>query len=210
MDQIDGLPEGTEGRKIPFELINENPLFGLPKLMHSVRERNIRLSRIHLTLRADWLVRGEPFLRDALRLAGAMGVTIALTSVGFEAFDDDILRNLNKGATLSDNLRAVDLIRRLKTEFGDGWGYLRSEGGNHGFIHPTPWDTPARTARRERLFDRYRLRLDILPRHSTPLIIHHASRLGDWIREIEKREGVRFQRLGAIIAWWQIGDRCYL
>jgi hypothetical protein len=29
---------------------------------------------------------------------------------------------------------------------------------------------------------------DILPEYSTPLIIHHASYLGDWIRQIESRQ----------------------
>ncbi|RLB24990.1 MAG: hypothetical protein DRG73_03035 [Deltaproteobacteria bacterium] len=35
-----------------------------------------------------------------------------------------------------------------------------------------------------------------------PLIIHHASGLGNWIREIETREGVQFKRYGSIIGWW--------
>lgn len=210
LDQIDGLPNGIGGRKIPFELINENPLFGLPKLMAGIAARNTRISRINLTMRADWMLRGERYLREALSLAKQSGVQIALTSMGFEAFDEDLLRNLNKGVTLATNLDTVALIRRLKAEFGEHWGYLHNEGGNHGFIHPTPWDTPQRAARMERIFQTHGLPRDILPAHSTPLIIHHASRLGDWIREIETRENIRFQRYGSIIGWWQIGDRCIL
>lgn len=38
--------------------------------------------------------------------------------------------------------------------------------------------------------------------HSIPLIIHHASVLGDWIRQIEERESHTFKRLGTIIEWW--------
>jgi len=49
----------------------------------------------------------------------------------------------------------------------------------------------------------YGLPNDILPPHSTPLIIHHASGLGDWIREIEQREGLWFKRFGSIIGWWE-------
>jgi len=44
---------------------------------------------------------------------------------------------------------------------------------------------------------------DILPPHSTPLIIHHASGLGRWIREIEGREEIWFKRYGSIIGWWE-------
>jgi len=48
--------------------------------------------------------------------------------------------------------------------------------------------------------------LFILPDHSIPLIIHHASGLGDWIREVEKKEGCRFGRLDSIIEWWDEGE----
>ena len=43
---------------------------------------------------------------------------------------------------------------------------------------------------------------DILPEHSTPLIIHHASYLGDWIRQIESTTGITFSRGGTWIEWW--------
>ena len=35
-----------------------------------------------------------------------------------------------------------------------------------------------------------------------PLIIHHASALGDWIRKAEQAQNRRFTRLGSIIEWW--------
>jgi len=44
---------------------------------------------------------------------------------------------------------------------------------------------------------------DILPDHSIPLIIHHASGLGDWIREVEKREKTQFIRYVSVIGWWK-------
>jgi hypothetical protein len=43
---------------------------------------------------------------------------------------------------------------------------------------------------------------DILPEHSTPLIIHHASYLGDWIRQIESTTSITFSREGTWIEWW--------
>lgn len=210
MEQITGLPEDDRGRKLPFELINENPLPGLDTLLNRLRDQSTAISRIHLTLRADWLVRGEVHLRRALITIGTLNASIILGSVGFESFDDRILRNLNKGITVADNLAAIRLIRQLKHDFPLHFGYLHEEGGNHGFIHPTPWDSGETAARLRAVMARYRLAADILPRHSTPLIIHHGSALGDWIRTMEEKEGVKFERHGSIIAWWQMDERFLL
>ena len=201
--QIDCLPETVDGKKIPFELINENALPGLPRLLTELKERGVRLTQINLTLRADWFLKGERWLREALALAKSMGTRILLASIGFESFDDRILNNLNKGLNVETNLRAIQLMRRIKEEFPDEWGYSRVDGANHGFIHPTPWDTEETWGNIQSIIDRHGLPADILPDHSIPLIIHHASGLGDWIREVEQKEGLRFGRLGSIIEWWR-------
>ena len=203
LSQIDCLPETADGGKIPFEFINENALPSLPPLLTKLRERGVKLTQINLTLRADWFLKGERWLREALALAISMETRILLASIGFESFDDRILNNLNKGLNVGVNLQAIQLMRRLKEEFPDGWGYSRVDGAIHGFIHPTPWDTEKTWANIQQLMDRHDLPLDILPDHSIPLIIHHASGLGDWIREVERREGCRFGRLGSIIEWWE-------
>ena len=207
MEQIQRLPDGEEDRKIPFELINENAAPGLPALLAGVRARGIRLSRVCLTLRADWFVLGEKDLRETLALAGALDIQVLLGSMGFESFDDRILSNLHKGLDAETNLRAVKLMRDLKSEFPRQWAYARQEGAIHGFIHPTPWDTPETESNNARIISLYGLLNDILPEHSVPLIIHHASALGDWAREIEKREDVQFKREGSTIGWWQVGER---
>ncbi len=200
--QIAALPETIDGRKIPFELINENPLPGLPRLLEKVRHQGLQLSRINLTLRADWLLKSQAHLQTSLEMARKTGLRIVLASIGFESFSDTLLRNLNKGLNVATNLAAIDLIRQMKNAHPGELGYLRHEGGNHGFIHPTPWDTPATESELGRVIAGRDLAADILPDHSTPLIIHHASGLGDWIRTIETREQVRLPRIGAIVAWW--------
>ncbi|MGD8227055.1 MAG: hypothetical protein PVH82_12265 [Desulfobacteraceae bacterium] len=205
--QIRCLPERGDGRKIPFELINENPLPSLPRLLGALTEAAISVSQINLIMRADWFLKGEKHLRQALNLARDLGVRILLASVGFESFDDRILDNLNKGLSVEINLRAIRLMRGLKESFPLQWGYSREEGAIHGFIHPTPWDTQETSAKIQKTIDQHGLAVDILPHHSTPLIIHHASRLGDWIREIERRERIQFRRHGSIIEWWRVGER---
>jgi hypothetical protein len=97
---------------------------------------------------------------------------------GFESFDDVILKNLNKGLSVKINIDAIRLIRQLKEEFPHQLGYSSQEGANHGFIHPTPWDTREASVRNQKTISLYGLQNDILPPHSTPLIIHHASGLG--------------------------------
>ncbi len=203
ISQISCLPEDKDGRKIPFELINENPLPGLPRLLREVRKREIRLSQVHLILRSDWFLKGEDRLLEALHIADDMGVYILVSSMGFEAFDDKLLRNFNKGLNVESNLRAIRLMRRLKEQFPEQWGYSKVEGAIHGFIHPTPWDTKETMTGTQKNIAIYGLDRDILPPHSTPLIIHHASTLADWIREVEKREGVHFKRVGSVIGWWE-------
>ena len=208
ISQIGCLPEAEDGRKIPFELINENPLPGLPDLLREVSSRSIKLSQINLTLRADWLITGSRHLRAALEIAGELGNYVFLSSIGFESFDDTILKNLNKGLSAKKNIDAIRHIRQLKEEFPHQLGYATKEGAIHGFIHPTPWDTGETAASIQKNISLYGLQNDILPSHSTPLIIHHASGLGQWIRELERREKLCFKRLGSIIAWWETPRRC--
>jgi len=205
-EQLSCLPTGPDGRRIPFELINESPLFKLPKLFKLAEELAIELSQINLTLRADYLLKGLKVLEDALKIAVKKNVRILLSSIGFESFDDTILKNLNKGVDRKTNLAAVQAIRSLKSRYPAHLGYLKEEDANHGFIHPTPWDTPDISHGINKTISMYQLSLDILPNHSTPLIIHHASGLADWIRQIEVKENMEFQRVGTTIGWWQIKE----
>ena len=207
MSQIECLPEDENGRKIPFELINENPLPTLADLLEEVNFRDIKLSQINLTLRADWLVAGIQHLQKALQIAANLGIYVLLSSIGFESFDDSILKNLNKGVSAANNIDAIRRIRQLKKEFPHHLGYSNKEGAIHGFIHPTPWDTQETESNIQKTIYLYGLQNDILPPHSTPLIIHHASGLGNWIREIERREKLCFKRYGSIIGWWETPQR---
>jgi hypothetical protein len=200
--QLLRLPEHPDGSKVTFELINENPLPKLARILELAEENSIELSQINLTMRADYFLKGLKVLEATLKMAKKNNIRILLASIGFESFEDTILKNLNKGLSRQANLDAIKAIRNLKPKFPYHFGYLKEEGANHGFIHPTPWDSPQISYEINKTISMYQLGLDILPNHSTPLIIHHASGLADWIRQIEVKEDLVFERIGTTIAWW--------
>lgn len=199
--QIEALPE-MDGRKIPFELIDEYPIRSLGRLLESIGTRAVRLSQINLVCRVDDINSRASDLPGILSLAKNQGVSILFSSVGFESFSDRLLRYFSKGITVAEIATCVETLRRLKERFGTFLKYRRDEGANHGFIHPTPWDDAETMREMNTNIFLYRFIEDILPEHSTPLIIHHASYLADWIRQLESLSTVRFNRGGTWIDWW--------
>jgi len=202
LKQIENVPQTDEGRKVPFELINENPFPVLGQLLDVIKQRGMIVSQINLVTRADWLLAGEDKLRRALDKARDMGAVIMMSGVGFESFSDAILRNLNKGYNVETNIAAIRLMRTLKKEYPDDFRYASSDGSIHGFIHPTPWDCADTKREMYRNIQIYRLEDDILPKASVPLIIHHACWLADWARQLEAIEGIKLNRSGSLIEWW--------
>jgi hypothetical protein len=200
--QIRNLPEDAEGRKIPFEIINETPLAGLPRLLSAIQQQGLKVTQINLVTRADWLLAGKEQLITSLKTVQRMDVHLLLSALGFESFSDRILQNLNKGYNVQTNLDAVKFLRELKEDFPEHLLYTTAEGANHGFIHPTPWDSEDTIRELNTNILVYGLGRDVLPQASVPLIIHHACALGDWVRELEAREGLTLKRRGSIIEWW--------
>jgi hypothetical protein len=201
MAQIAGLPE-VDGRKIPFELIDEYPIRSLGKLLEDAGRQEIRLSQINLVCRVDDINAHASDLTEILSLARTQDTKIMFASIGFESFSDRLLQYFCKGITVADIVKAVETLRRLKDEFKSHLLYRRDEGANHGFIRPTPWDDSETLREIDRNIFLHRFVEDILPEHSIPLIIHHASYLGDWIRKIESASGITFSRGGTWIEWW--------
>jgi hypothetical protein len=198
---IAGLPN-LDGRKIAFELIDEYPIRSLGNLLEDTERRGIKLSQINLVCRVDDINGHVSELGEILETARRQNVKIMFSSIGFESFCDRLLQFFCKGITVADIVACVETLRRLKDRFGVHFLYRRDEGANHGFIHPTPWDDPDTAREMDTNIFLYRLSDDILPEHSTPLIIHHASYLGDWIRQIESSANITFGRDGTWIEWW--------
>jgi hypothetical protein len=201
LGQIAGLPE-VDGRKIPFELIDEYPIRSLGKLIEDTERNGIRLSQVNLVCRVDDINGNASELPEILSAARKQNITIMFAAIGFESFSDRLLQYFCKGITMADIVKCVETLRRLKDRFGDTFLYRRDEGANHGFIRPTPWDDGETLQEIDRNIFLYRFFEDILPEHSTPLIIHHASYLGGWIRQIELETGITFSRDGTWIEWW--------
>jgi hypothetical protein len=199
--QIVGLPE-VKGRKIPFELIDEYPIRSLGGLMEETERNEIKLSQINLVCRVDDVRDHASALEEILALAQRQDVKIMFASIGFESFSDRLLQYFCKGINMADIVKCVETLRRLKDRFKSHLLYRRDEGANHGFIRPTPWDDSETILEIDRNIFVHRFFEDILPEHSIPLIIHHASYLGDWIREIELRTNITFSRVGTWIEWW--------
>jgi len=201
MAQIKGLP-GVDGRKIPFELIDEYPIRSLGKLLEDAQRHEIKLSQINLVCRVDDINAHASDLMEILSLARNQDIILMFSSIGFESFCDRLLQYFCKGITVEDIVKCVETLRRLKDRYGSTFLYRREEGANHGFIRPTPWDDSETMQETDRNIFLFRLFEDILPEHSTPLIIHHASYLGDWIRQIESATDITFSREGTWIEWW--------
>lgn len=201
MSQIVGLPE-VDGRKIPFELIDEYPVRSLGRLFEDAQRHAVRLSQINLVCRVDDINTHASDLEEIMSLARRQDVKVMFASIGFESFSDRLLRYFCKGITVADIVKCVETLRRLKDRFGRYFLYRRDEGANHGFIRPTPWDNSETLQEIDTNIFLHRLFDDILPDRSTPLIIHHASYLADWIRQIESTKRVAFSRSGTWIEWW--------
>lgn len=201
MAQIARLPE-FDGRKIPFELIDEYPIRSLGKLLEDTENREIKLSQINLVCRVDDINTHASDLMEILSLARRQDTKIMFASIGFESFSDRLLQYFCKGITVADIVNSVETLRRLKDKFENHLLYRRDEGANHGFIRPTPWDDSETLQEIDRNLFLHRFFEDILPDHSIPLIIHHASYLGDWIRKIESMSDITFSRDGTWVEWW--------
>lgn len=201
LSQIKGLPE-EDGRKVTFELIDEYPILSVRRLLDDVERESMELSQINLVCRVDDINNHKDVLYDVLKVAKDRNLIVMFSSIGFESFSDKILKYFNKGITVNDIVKCVEILRGLKDKFESSFLYRRDEGANHGFIHPTPWDDTETMPEIDRNIVIHRLFEDVLPEHSTPLIIHHASFLGDWIRQIEARTGIQFARDGTWIEWW--------
>ena len=117
MTQITGLPE-VDGRKIPFELIDEYPIRSLGKLLEDAQRHEIKLSQINLVCRVDDINAHASDLVEILSFARSQDIILMFSSIGFESFCDRLLQYFCKGITVEDIVKCVETLRRLKDRYG--------------------------------------------------------------------------------------------
>lgn len=123
-------------------LVDERPHPFLPALFAAI-EGDPALHRLTLLVksRVDWLLEFTPQVTRAIELAARSGSVLDLYLVGFESFDAAQLELFNKGVTVEDNLRAIELMRALGARHPDAFAFDRHRA--HGIVLFTPWTTPA-------------------------------------------------------------------
>ncbi len=200
--QIENLPD-ADGKKIYFEYIDELPFPTLKNVFPILKEKQIKLDGVRILTRADWFIQSEKVIRKVLEEARAVDTKITLFCMGFESFDEKVLRGLTKGTTVEDNLKAIDLMRKLKQDFPDNWSYSpQDKYTKHGYIAPTPWHTTETLQEELELMKREGLFEDVYGREAHNVLeIHHATGLGNMIRSLEDEHGLRFNRNGLLIEW---------
>ncbi len=157
-------------------LVDERPHPFLPALFAALAaEPALHGLTVLVKSRVDWLLEFAREIERAIELAATSGSVLDLYLVGFESFDQAQLDLFNKGVTVADNVRAIELMRALGQRHPRAFAFDRHRA--HGIVLFTPWSTPAsllENARRMRevRFDELRTealrtRLRLYPR--TPL-----------------------------------------
>ena len=103
-------------------------------LLDEMEKEKIDLSQVNLVCRVDAVIKHVNVLHEILKLARERAMRIMFSSIGFEAFSEKILSHFNKGVAVADIIECVELLRRLKEEFGDALLYRTDEGAAHGFV----------------------------------------------------------------------------
>jgi pyruvate-formate lyase-activating enzyme len=90
-----------------------------------------------VTGRCDEIVREQKHLREALDVARSLGQRVNAYLVGIENFSQRLLDLFNKGSSVEQHVRAVEILRELEESHPGTFTATRS--ASHGFLLFTPW-----------------------------------------------------------------------
>jgi hypothetical protein len=121
-------------------LKDQNPFGYLTEVAAAVEEERLGPFTLLLETRADWFLRSQKRLEQALTHARNAGLVLAPYLVGIENFSDAELARFNKGTDGAANERFLAQLRAWKETFGPA---LSLEHCSFGFILFTPWTTLA-------------------------------------------------------------------
>lgn len=125
-------------------LSDQYPIRYLAALLKRAHELGLPRISWLIQTRADWLLQEADRLRAAIDTARNTEQRIELYLVGFESFSDEELVRYNKGTTVDEQVRAVDLMRALSLESAGTFAYGDARG--HSVILFNPWTTPRHLA----------------------------------------------------------------
>lgn len=134
--QLAGIAR-SRGSRLPDSILLESlpsPAI-LRTCLAELRAAGMEAVRILLGVRTDFAPRVDRILRAHLRRSPASG-RFGVYASGLESFVPADLRLFNKGTTPLDNLRAVNIFRRLAAEHGDRFSYY-----GLSLLLFTPWTT---------------------------------------------------------------------
>jgi len=119
-----------------FVIGSENPFRFIEQLIHQMVEENINIEILAIRSRVDWVNKNKRTLQKIVGIAKKNNFMISLQQLGFESFIQNDLDIYNKGYRVTENFKAVELIRKLKSIAPRNF-----QDGGHGFIGINPWIT---------------------------------------------------------------------
>lgn len=119
-----------------FVIGSENPFRFIEQLIHQMVKENISLGVLAIRSRVDWVNKNKRILFKIVGLAKNNNFVISLQQLGFESFIQSDLDIYNKGYKVTENFKAAELMRQLKSIAPENF-----QDGGHGFIGINPWIT---------------------------------------------------------------------
>jgi len=120
-----------------FHIQTENPLPFLYDFITALLKNSIRVQKLSIRTRPDFLLLHKDTVRSCLEVARDNNFHLSIEEIGFESFCDDDLKTFNKKTDSTINRDVLKLLKDVKRDFG---GHVGVDVG-HGIILFHPWTT---------------------------------------------------------------------
>ena len=119
-----------------FVVGSENPFRFIKQLIDRMVKEKISIKILAIRSRVDLVNKNKRLLFDIVSVAKKNNFKISLQQLGFESFIQSDLDVYNKGYGLTENLKVVELIQKLRDIAPRNF-----QDGGHGLIGINPWIT---------------------------------------------------------------------
>lgn len=191
--------EGDGGRTKILAITNEGPLRALLEFLSRVDPHDHHLE-VWMDVRADDFLRSEKLINEALEACRDKKVTLVIGPVGFESFSQRSLDIYNKGTRVRENVKSIELLRRIKRKYGDKFR-LDVSGS---FVLFNPWLGLDELETNLKFFRTYKV-WDLIP---YPLSTSYLRCYrGTSIYEKARQEALLKDKKWQLVAPWKFKDR---